>query len=106
MKRAISFILVLSLCFSLAACATKKAVIGTWEGNWSYDGADIHIILSISEDNTYSKASYRNGLFRGGETGTWELDGNELELYHDSVTTPYDFNGSTLVNNGHKLKKQ
>lgn len=110
MKRTLThttaLILILSLCFSLAACATEENVVGTWEGEWSYMGVDRREILDIYEDGTYFEVIYRNGVYSSDEAGTWALDGRELELYHDGFITPFDIKGNSLIQDEIKLKKK
>lgn len=115
MKRAISFILATVLLLGLCACGGGKepaassddgSVVGTWEGSWTYNGADIHRILTICEDGTFSSKTERNGSPSGENSGTWVLSGDLLTLQEPGgILTDYDFNGSTLVNNGHEMKK-
>lgn len=117
MRKSIALLLVLlislSLCPALAGCGatggSPAAVIGTWEGEWDYNGAHIKCTLTVKDDGTYERTHVRDNIPSGTEKGDYEFADNILTTYKDeehSVMIRYELVAGQLANGGHVLKKR
>lgn len=99
------------LCLGLCACAgklTQEDVVGTWSGSYEFEGNHFFCTFDLHEDGTYQKGTTKNGFTSSAESGTYEVDGNEVILHKDGNTglaTRYKYRSDKLVNNGHKFTK-
>lgn len=109
----ISLVIVMSIValFFVSCAASEKDIVGTWEGQWTYNGASYGKIIVIKSDGTYTSVMYKNGSFHEYEMGDWEIEGRNIILYDDdSITyhgtsTTYKYKNGNLVNNNHTFKK-
>ena len=99
-------VLVCAFCLTLCACGNlQKDAVGTWIGEYEYEGNRYTATFTLCEGGSYSKTLYRNGALRSTEFGTWEVDGGDVVLHKDgdrSGSTRYDYDGTALINNGHR----
>lgn len=108
MKKTLSVILLVVLCLSLASCAvTKKDLVGTWTGSWTYEGNAIERTIVLEDDGTYRSTIYQNGSFAKAESGVYEIDGNSISLHETGEMgySVFDYKGGKLVNGDHKFVK-
>ncbi len=109
LKIVVAIILALTFCLSMVACAvSKEDVIGTWRGEWVYQGKNVVSIFTLNSDGTFNKITTRNGAISSIETGTYEIEGNEVSLYTTGEVgrTVYKYKGGCLYNADHKHVKQ
>lgn len=88
MKKVISFVVVLVLCFSLCACANSsktKDFIGTWKG---VDAFDNPTTITINENGTGSWYSEKGARY----TFTWEVKGNSIIFDDGNDKSVYTIN--------------
>lgn len=109
MKKVIALLLALALCVALCACGiSKEDVVGGWAGSYTYNGDSFSVGLVLTEDGEYSKVIYKNGSPSSSESGTYEIDGDEVVLHENGksgTSTRYEYDDGALVNNGHKLER-
>lgn len=109
-KSFVTVAVLLAICLSLVACSlSRKDVVGTWTASWTYNGNSIQKTIVIREDGTYTSTIYRNSKHYETETGTYSIDGKELNLHPNGdkgQSTPYDYKNGKLDNNGHKFTKK
>lgn len=103
MKKIISIVLlVCTLVLCLASCSSKEKFIGTWRGEWEYNGNLYVSIIDIYEDETYKEVTYKNYAYYSTETGKYEIEGNEIRLYEtEKRWTAYKYIDGQLENGGH-----
>ena len=110
MRSLMALVLIGVLCISLCACGISKAkAVGTWSGSYVYNGNTFSVSFVLTENGTYSKATYKNGEFYETETGTWEIKGSKVLLHENGNlggSTPYKYKNGALVNNDHEFYKQ
>ena len=109
MKKALALILLVVLCLSLAACtASKDDLVGTWSGSWEYEGNLFVETFTLTENGTYTSTLYKNGNLNKTESGTYEIDGNTVDLHPtgEGSWTSYDYKGGKLINNDHEFTKR
>lgn len=112
MKRALALILALVLVFCLlAACGamSKEELVGTWSGEWDFNGYHWNEELTLKANGTYVEKNYRDGKYYDTETGTYELDGSTLRCYENGnqggPITKYKVSSSTLKSGDAVLRK-
>lgn len=108
MRMIVAFALVLSMCLCLTACGVSKDdVVGTWTGTWTYNGNSFAKAFVLSETGTYASTTLKNGAQHKVEMGTYEINGNKVELHPENEmgTTVYKFKNGTLINNDHVFVK-
>lgn len=114
MKKLIGILLlVCTLTLCLASCGVSDdEVVGTWRGEWEYNGNDFVGVIYINEDGTYSKATYKfinYGLdytLSSSEAGKYEIDGKEIRLYEtESKWSTYTYVDGKLENGGHYYER-
>ena len=104
MKKIISIVLLIcTLTICLASCSTSKdKFVGTWRGEWEYNGDLFVSVIDIYEDETYKEVMYKNYSYHSTETGKYEIEGNEIHLYEtDKRWTTYKYTNGQLENGGH-----
>ena len=92
----------------IAAGSTSSGESGLWSGTWQFEGKGINAVILFGANSDYIKAVYADGKLSSAETGTYEIKGNKLILYLNGSKgniTEYDYNGSSLKNNGHIMTK-
>ena len=101
--------LVVVMMMSMTACvATKSNVVGTWVGEYTYNGNSFACAFALDSDGTYAKVTYKNGSLNSAEVGTYEVNLFSVDLHPDGnsgVTTSYKYRFGKLVNNGHEFTK-
>lgn len=103
MKSKKAFCLLLSLVLIvllLGSCGLrKKDVTGIWVANYTYTGNVFVDVLQIKDDGTYTDVATKNGTFCKDKVGTWEINGNTLELRASGERGyyPYDYENGNLV---------
>lgn len=109
-KSFVTVAVLLAICLSLVACSiSKKDVVGTWKGSWDYKGNHFDETIVIREDGTYAATMYKNHQYYKTETGTYSIDGKELNLHPNGdkgQSTPYNYKSGKLENNGHMFTRQ
>ena len=97
MKKAISLILSIIVCFSLYACGQSNPIIGTWEGEM----LGIKMVYIFKEDGTFENYS---DTFKGSPgTYTYNPDTKILELKNQNTTnnsnsvTTITIEGDTMI---------
>jgi uncharacterized lipoprotein YehR (DUF1307 family) len=82
-KIALCLVLV-SMLFTLVACGgSTKAdgkLEGTYSGKYTYDGAEISVVITLKEDGTYTKDSTVDGV-PSSTAGDYELKDGKVVLY-------------------------
>ena len=110
MKKTVSAILLMvTLLLCLASCGlSKKDVVGTWRGEWVYNGNEIVSLLELKEDGTYVDKTYRiSGLsykLSSTESGTYSIKGKEIICKSndfDGHSTSYNYIDGQLENGNH-----
>ena len=97
MRKSIALLLVLlislSLCPALAGCGatggSPAAVIGTWEGEWDYNGAHIKCTLTVKDDGTYERTHVRDNIPSDTEKGDYEFADNILTTCPRAEAPPF-----------------
>ncbi len=79
-------------------------LIGSWIGDYMYNGKHIHTTIILRSDFTYSEVTYIDDDLYRDEEGSWTLENNDslLRLKGNDTpeyTTPYDIVNGTLINN-------
>ena len=86
----------------------EKKVVGTWAGEFIYDGDRYSYGLILGDDKVYAKTIYKNEVRQKNEVGIYEISGKEVHLHpgSDIKTTKYKytFDGHLEIN-GHELNK-
>ena len=77
---AISIVLI-----ALTACSVSKDdLIGTWKGEWTYNGAKYSGTIVFKYTGYFTLITYKNGVINSYVTGDYEIDGKTIRLYDDS----------------------
>ena len=82
----ISFIMaVLFILLTISSCAaSKEDIIGTWKGEWVYNGDRYSGVIVIKWNGYFTHTVYKNGIINSYVTGDYEIDGRTIKLYDDS----------------------
>jgi len=82
--------------------------VGTWRGEWVYNGNEIVSLLELKEDGTYVDKTYRiSGLsyaLSSSESGTYSIKGKEIICKSndfDGHSTTYNYIDGQLENANH-----
>lgn len=83
----LSLLLALVIVFcALASCAVSKDdLIGTWKGEWTYNGDKYSGTITLKYTGYYTQTVYKNGIIHSYETGDYEIDGKTVRLYNDDA---------------------
>lgn len=106
MKKIISILLLIcTLTLCLASCGvSKKDLVGTWRGEWEYNGNTFVSVIEIYDNETYTDKTYKNYNLVSPtiESGKYEIKGNTIILYKtDTKYTVYNYKDGQLENGGH-----
>ena len=79
--------------------------IGSWSGEYVYNGNFFQVSIELNEDSSCSRWTYKNGELTRTDVGVFEYSDNEIRLYLNGEThtwTAYDVTGEMMVNNNHE----
>lgn len=109
MKKVLSLLLVLVMCFTLCACAPSskdimKKLQGTWTEITSIAGIPVITVYAFVDDTFALKRTIGYEVV-SEETGTYTIQGNSIVLnfrnssYDGQTTIPFKMNGNELIFN-------
>ena len=108
-KSLVAVVMVCAICLSLCACGiSEKSAVGTWSGEYDYNGNHFARTFVLDEDGNYTEVTTKNGELYDTETGTYEVKIGKVLLHEDGNTdtsTPYTYRFGKLVNNDHVFTK-
>ena len=118
MKKArtvISLCLVLSmmLTFLVACSPSVEDVVGTYTGEYVFNGDTYKVVITLSDDGRYVKEKTRNNGNSTTEKGAFEINEDKVLLHKEKLNTAsedtytvYNYRNNVLENNGHEFVKQ
>lgn len=106
----VAALLVVSISFIMVGCVSKSKLVGTWVGEYTYEGNKFNVAIVLNSDGTFGKATVKNGMVSSSSAGTWEIKGGKLVLHNDEDKTMTEYkislDGKKITNNGHDFKKK
>ena len=84
--QALSFIIALSfILITFSSCSvSQEDIIGTWKGEWVYNGDRYSGTIVIEWSGYFTQIVYKNGIINSYVTGDYEIDGRTIRLFDDS----------------------
>ncbi len=108
-KSILAAILIAAICLSLAACGlSEEDVVGTWSGSWRFNDNTLQAVFTLNPDGTYSRLTFKNGLFFSSDSGNFTIDGDTVILQATGAAeqTPYTYEDGMLMNSGIHFTKE
>jgi len=102
------------ICATVTACGepadlTADYAVGIWSADYTENGASIAVSVALNAYGEYGLVKYVNNEYTAAEIGTYEINGNTVNVYKSGDATAsmiFEYSGGMLVNKGHKFKKQ
>ena len=105
MKRVLSLLLALVMCFTLCACSPEPNVIKEeLQGYWFYY-SESGSTMYLFEDDLFSWVSVIDGITISNEVGTYTIQGNNINLNYNNPDSggrssiPFKMDGDELIFN-------
>ena len=99
--------------FFVACSPTMEDVVGTYTGEYVFNGDTYSVVITLSEDGRYVKEKTRNKGDSTIEKGAFEIEEDKVLLHQDKMNTAsgdtyttYNYQKNILENNGHEFVKQ
>ncbi len=109
MKKVLSLILILIMCFSLCACSPDPEVVKEkLQGYWFYyteSGTTASYTMYLFKDDMFSWVNSINGITLSNEAGTYTIQGNQIKLNYSNPSSggrssiPFKLDGDELIFN-------
>ena len=98
----VASVLVLSLfALFIASCGiSDKDIIGTWTGEYEYNGNTFNVAIVFESSGKYARVTYKNGAISSTESGEYEIHGSEVIMYDSSALVYHGVSSSLKYKSG------
>jgi hypothetical protein len=101
------------LTFLVACSPSVEDVVGTYTGEYVFNGDTYKVVITLSDDGRYVKEKTRNNGNSTTEKGAFEINEDKVLLHKEKLNTAsedtytvYNYRNNVLENNGHEFVKQ